>query len=246
MARHRRASLAAVFLLDNLAKLLHRDLVAAHLDERAHDGAHHVAQKAVGGDGKHPLVALALPSRMRDAAVVGLHVGVKFGKRGEVGVSHHALGGTVHQVEVEAAGTVPAQRVAKRRLHVVGEVLVGARRGVETRVLVVAHGKHAVDGDILAQQLVEAVNELVAVGNGLLHIHVGIRRRGVHPSVGASGSHHLDGLSQQGGKRLFERFLHRVVVWLNLPPVKRCPVICQLDKVPQGSVLCLLFIVYSL
>ena len=80
MAGHGGAGGAAVLALNDVAELLHGHLVAAHLDEGADDGAHHVAQEAVGSDGKHPLVVLMGPCRMGDAAVVGLDVGVQFGK----------------------------------------------------------------------------------------------------------------------------------------------------------------------
>ncbi len=55
VAGHRRASLAAVFALDDAAKVVDAYLVRAHHGESAHYGAHHVAQKAVGGDSEHPL-----------------------------------------------------------------------------------------------------------------------------------------------------------------------------------------------
>ena len=80
MARHRGAGGAAVLALNDLAEVIYGHLVAAHLDEGAHDGAHHVAQETVGGDGEHPLVAFPCPLGMGDAAVVGLDVGVEFGK----------------------------------------------------------------------------------------------------------------------------------------------------------------------
>ena len=76
MAGHGGAGGAAVFAFDDLAELFYGHLVAADLDEGADDGAHHVAQEAVGGDGEHPLLVFVGPLSVGDAAVVGLDVGV--------------------------------------------------------------------------------------------------------------------------------------------------------------------------
>ena len=86
MPRHRLTSLATVTLLNDAAKLIHRNLVHAHLDQCAHNGTYHVAQKTVGGDGKHPLLALPVPSRARDMTNVGLHIGVQLAERSEIAV----------------------------------------------------------------------------------------------------------------------------------------------------------------
>lgn len=53
-------------------------LSASHLDERAHDGSHHIAQKAVGAHLKIPQVGLDLhPSGYAQVADVGLDLGVQ-------------------------------------------------------------------------------------------------------------------------------------------------------------------------
>ena len=54
VAGHGGAGGAAVFALDDVAELFHGHLVAAYFDEGADDGAYHVAEKAVGGDGELP------------------------------------------------------------------------------------------------------------------------------------------------------------------------------------------------
>ena len=81
MAGHGGAGGAAVFALDDLAEFFDRHLVAAHLNEGADDGTHHVAQETVGSDGEYPLVViLTFPLGVGDAAVVGLDIGVQLGE----------------------------------------------------------------------------------------------------------------------------------------------------------------------
>ncbi len=109
MARHRLSSRAAVFTLDDLAKLIYSDAMSAHFHQCAYYGAHHVAEKAVGSDGKHPLRALLLPSRVSDLAIIGFHIGVEFAERGEVGERQHSLCRLVHQLEVELIVTIPTE-----------------------------------------------------------------------------------------------------------------------------------------
>ena len=107
MAGHGGAGGAAVFAFNYLAEFFDGHFVAAYLDEGADDGAHHVAQEAVGGDGEDPLVTFQRPLGVGDAAVVGFDVGVQFGEGGEVGVVEQAGGGLVHQVEVEVGRAFP-------------------------------------------------------------------------------------------------------------------------------------------
>ena len=80
VAGHGGAGGAAVLALDDLAEFFDGHLVAADFDEGAHDGAHHVAQEAVGGDGKYPLFVLMGPCGVGNAAVVGLDIGVQLGE----------------------------------------------------------------------------------------------------------------------------------------------------------------------
>ena len=54
MARHTVACRATVFALYHLTELFHRQSTAPNLNEGAHNGAHHVAQKTIGSDGKDP------------------------------------------------------------------------------------------------------------------------------------------------------------------------------------------------
>ena len=100
---------AAVFTLDDLAKFVNSDAVSAHFHQCAHYGAHHIAEKAVGSDSKHPLRALLLPSCVSDLAIIGFHIGVEFAERGEVGERQHSLCRLVHQLEVELIMAVPTE-----------------------------------------------------------------------------------------------------------------------------------------
>ena len=81
MRRHRCAGRTAVFHINYMCELLKGDFVSADVDECAHDGADHVAQKTVGCDDETPAVGRNLfPAGMRNVTDVGLDVGVQFGK----------------------------------------------------------------------------------------------------------------------------------------------------------------------
>ena len=73
-----------------MAELLYGDFVVAHFNERSHYGAYHIAQKAVGSDGKHPLLNVVVyaiataPMSFGDVAVVGFHIGVQLAERSKI------------------------------------------------------------------------------------------------------------------------------------------------------------------
>lgn len=231
MAGHGGAGGAAVAALDDVTEFFYCHLVTAHLDECADNGAHHVAQEAVGGDGEDPLVILLGPLGMGDAAVVGLDVGVMFGEGGEVGIVKQAGGGVVHEVEVEARRAAPTQGVTEGVLACDGEVLVGAAGGVETGVGVVMHRSDAVDGDVGRQQGVEAVYQTAHVLNRLLGVEVGDHEAGVNACVGAACSRDGCGDAQQCCQCLLDGLLHRGVMGLHLPAVERRAPIAQFHEI---------------
>ena len=72
----------------------------AHIHQCAHYGSHHIAQKSVGGDGKHPLVAFHCPSSIGHSAAIGLYIGVKIAETGENGVSEQMLCRLVHHLKI--------------------------------------------------------------------------------------------------------------------------------------------------
>ena len=52
---------AAIFLLDDILKILHRDFAFAHQQQRSDDGTHHIPQKTVGGNRENQLAIALLP-----------------------------------------------------------------------------------------------------------------------------------------------------------------------------------------
>lgn len=105
---HGSAGCTAVLALDNLAKLLYVNHMAANINECADDGAHHIAQESVGSDCEHPLLALTAPLGECDAAIIGGNVGVKLAETREVGVAEQFCGGLVHEREIEIEMALPA------------------------------------------------------------------------------------------------------------------------------------------
>ena len=233
VAGHGGAGGTAVLALDDLAKFFYCHLVAAHLDKRADDGAHQVAQEAVGGNGENPLVILLGPQGMGDAAIIGLHIGVEFREGCEVGVIHQAGGGLVHEVEIEVWWAFPAQGVTEGVLAGDGKVLVGAAGGVKAGMGIVVDGSHAVNGDVGRQQGIEAVHQAVNVVDGLLDVKVGNHESRIDTSVGAASACDGRGDPQERSQGLLKYLLHRGVVGLHLPSVEVSPSKTQSDKIPH-------------
>ena len=148
VAGHGGAGGAAVFAFDDLAEFIHSHLVAAHLYEGADDGAYHVAQETVGGDGEHPLFALSGPLGVGDMAVVGLDVGVQLGEGGEVGIVQQTGSSLVHQFKIKVGRAFPAQGIAEGVLTGDGKVFIGAACGIKAGVGIVMDRRDAIDGDV--------------------------------------------------------------------------------------------------
>lgn len=209
-----------------------------HIDQGAHDGPHHVAQEAVGRDGKHPPLAVKWrPLGVCHLAIVGFHVGVQLAERREIGVQPQPAGCLVHQVEVKLVVACPAVLVEKGALEGVDEVLVGAARGVKSRMGITGHGKYLVDGNALAQYAVQAVHEPACVGNGRLGVEVRNHHGSVHARVGAPGSSDAYGRVQHHGHGLLNGLLHAHVVGLHLPAVVGAAVVGQSYEIAHECVL---------
>ena len=172
VAGHRVAGGATVLAVYHLAELLEREPAAAHFDERADYGAHHVAQETVGRDFELPhVVGRFFPHGAAHAADVGLRVGVELGETGEVINRQQVTGGAVHRLEIERIGD--ARGVVARKGIFAGVHPIMIRTGfcAETGVGVVAHGADARHGDVVRKNAVELFGEPLPV-NRLWHVEV--------------------------------------------------------------------------
>ena len=194
----------------------------AHIHQCAHYGSHHIAQKSVGGDGKHPLVAFHCPSSIGHSAVIGLGIGVKFAETGEIGVTEQMLCRLVHHLKIERGRTLPTQRIGKRIFARMGKILICATHGIKSRMGIVVNGENRIDGYISRQHAVELMHQLRGIGYGR-GIEVGYHGGGIHSGIGAPGAGYLHRLAHYHGHSFLYGLLHRYVVWLALPSVKFCP-----------------------
>ena len=62
----------------------------SHIHQRTHYGTHHITQKSVSCDSKHPLIALYLPPCIVDAADIGFGIGVQLAEACEIAISHQS------------------------------------------------------------------------------------------------------------------------------------------------------------
>ena len=78
MGRHRGSGFAAVFPLDDGAKLLQGHAPFPDFQQSADDGSHHITQKPVCLDAENEQTVLFKPTCLHDFAVVGLYLGMDF------------------------------------------------------------------------------------------------------------------------------------------------------------------------
>ena len=74
---HGGAGGAAVFLFDYAAEAVESELPLPHFEERADDGADHIAQKTVGFDMENEQVVLFKPVSLHYLTVICLDLGMK-------------------------------------------------------------------------------------------------------------------------------------------------------------------------
>ena len=231
MSRYRSPCPASVFLLDDLPEAFYAQLATAYFEQRAHHGPHHVAQEAVGLDGEYPRhFVQPVPTGLHDAAVVRLDVRVQLAEAGEVGVVEQRPGSFVHPVEVGHAEEAASVLTVERHLGRGHVVAVEARRGVKPGMGIGTHRPQAVDGDVGRQQAVQLVGHEGGVQRPRA-VEVGHHEAGMYTGIGPAGSHHVDGLAEQGGEGAHQAFLHTHAVGLHLPAVVGRAVVGQVDEV---------------
>ena len=141
----------------------------------------------------------------------------------------------VHLLKIERIVAMPTHLPEKRVFLRMQIVFIGAAHRIETRMRIIVNRANALHGDIVAHHGIDLAQKFMSIGYGLLHIEMRNHGGGMHPGVGTSCPGQGNGRAQGGGKRLFKRFLHRYVVGLNLPSMKRCAAICQSQKIAHQS-----------
>jgi len=195
------ARIATVLALDDLSESFDGEMASAYFDKSADDGTDHVAQETVGLYGEHPSVVVAWsPSGMHDAAVVGLHIGVQLAETGKVSVEGKAVGGSIHEVEIEDVAHTPGILAQKGMLATGDVVAVCAAGGIETGMGFRSDVTYFIHADVGWQQAIELGCYLSSVewGRG---IEMGHHESGMHARIGAPCSHHLGRKAQESGKR---------------------------------------------
>ena len=164
MPWHGVASRTAVFASYDVVEFCECDFSTPHIDQGAHNGAHHVAQKAVGGNFKAPQARLnLLPMGTGDVADVRFGIGVQLAETGKVAHRKQMFSSLVHEVEAQregdASSIVPKEGVLVR----IDPVMVRAAGGRETRMCLSWHGYDALHGNVGGEQTIEFVGKLVAI-----------------------------------------------------------------------------------
>ena len=100
-AGDRSSSGTTVFLLDDMAEVLHRKFSPSYIEQRSYDGPHHVTEEAVGSDGKYLSFAFGFPAGECHSAIIGFNIGMQFPKTGVMGLREELFARRIHFVEVE-------------------------------------------------------------------------------------------------------------------------------------------------
>ena len=218
------AGLAAVAGGDDLAELIDGHLVFANLKEGADDSAHHVPQKAVGGDEEGEFrVGVLDPSRLADVADGGLDIGVRAAKRGEVLTADQPLCGLVHSLEVESGRYAGMVDVKERILSGRYSIAVGAGDGIKPCVRHIDDAAEVSDGNRGRQEVVESRVEIGGQMGWIIEMRYHLL--GMNPCVGATGEGEGYRLAEDGGESRFHLRLYRVSIRLRLRAVEGSAVI---------------------
>ena len=214
--------------MQDVEKLLHRDLAPAYIDERSHHGSYHVTEEAVGGDLEIPGGRRGLdPSGCGNVADGGLVVTASLAESRIVFVMQEMLRRLVHLFEIQRV--VHLQRIVALEgiLACMDIIMIGTRGGREAGMHLGIYLPNFIDGNVAWQDSVQTIHQLVEghrdsfFRNFLFRIPVKMRRHvsGMHTGIGSSCTHHLYLLSEKDGKGTLQLLLHRIGIGLNLPAV---------------------------
>ena len=117
----------------------------------------------------------------------------------------------------------------------VDEISVGALYGRETGMKAIVYRSEIAAGYVARQQLVEPVEQLLAVAPGYV-VEMAYHGARVHAGVGPSGSRDVDLPSQYLCERVLQPLLHRHPVWLYLPSVIGGAIEAEREKIALGRV----------
>ena len=84
MRRSGSSGCASIFLVDNILETLDGDFSKSDFQKGAHEGADHVAEETVRGDGEDELVPLTVPVRLGDVADEIVDLRVYFREAGKI------------------------------------------------------------------------------------------------------------------------------------------------------------------
>ncbi len=237
MPRCRHTGLRAVFAFADGFELYDAQLPLAGLQQRAYNGAHHVAQKAVGGNPENIFVLIQFfPDGFGDAAVVGKRLGIHLAEAREVGNREQMRCGLVHELNVQLAEYIQGGVEEERIFLPVNVVAVASPFGIEAGAGFRLHRVNLPDRNFVRQYLIELVD---TIGRRKVQIvfrgvEVSVVIFGMHAGIGAAAAGNVYGFSQDHREFLAKHLLHGVRrIILFLPTVVVGAVIGKLDKIAR-------------
>lgn len=221
---------------DNLGELLGGNLTPADIDQSAHNGAHHIPQKAVGAEDEYQHTALYFnPFRTEDVANIARIITAELRKGGEVLGRQQMFGCLIHRLDVEWGGELPRGGSREGVFAGVDIVAVLPLGGVEPCVGIVCDGVDAREGNILGQERIEVIDKALGIVDGFRGVEMEHIEGCVDTRVGSAGTHNLHTLTQDGRESLLDGLLYRAGVGLALPTTIGGTLIGKFGKVTHNN-----------
>ncbi len=233
MGRHRNASLATVFLLDDSTKAFEGHVPLPYLKQGAYDGPHHIAQKPVSLDAKHQQTVLFQPSGFHDTTIVGLNLGMHLREACKILIIKQKIGGLLHFFQVQVTIKEESIIEMKRILRARDIIMISARKRIETGVSFGLDLKNPINDNVGRKEGIELVDKSFRITNCVFQIEVGVIVAGMDTRIGAATACDGDGLSEFEAQALLHRLLDAIGVRLDLVAMIAAAVVGQMDEITR-------------
>ena len=155
---------------------------------------------------------------------------VNFGKAFKIFILKHECCGLIHFIYIGLMKNQLGQVVQEGVFSENYPIEIGPFLCVKSGVSIGLYFPDSVNSNFTWQNRVDAFQKIFS-GFHPLEIKVTNLMLSVNSGVSPSASHDRDGLSKECGKGVFDTFLHSKGIVLNLPAVKRCAFVAQIQKI---------------
>ena len=212
---------AAVMAGDEVSESGRGEFAITDIEECTDNGTHHIAQKTVRGNDKNGfVVVLNEPFGAGEVADFGFDIGMRTAERGEVLFAEEVLRRNVHRLIVQARTHLCPESGLERVFAGSEAVVVCAGDSIEAGVCDVGNGEDCIDCNVGRQKAVEAIDEVLCIGDGCFSIEMRIHHFGMYARVGTTGESKRDRVAKKGRQSGFHSVLDSAARRLRLRAVE--------------------------